>query len=163
MDKVIKQGYFVSSDGSITSTVRAEPRVLKPFLINSGYLTIRLGAGNKSELVHRIVAKSFCSGYEIGLTVNHKDGNKLNNNADNLEWCSQSTNSKKAFTSGLCRSGRRSLKDDEALMVLSQLDRGSSTRRQLADKFNVSTTVIDNMAIGKTYRDMYLQFKTLEM
>lgn len=44
--------------------------------------------------VHRLVAFAFCQGYFEGAVVNHKDEDKRNNNADNLEWCTQSYNCK---------------------------------------------------------------------
>lgn len=46
----------------------------------------------KSVSVHRLVAKAFCNGYFEGAVVNHKDENPLNNNAENLEWCTRSYN-----------------------------------------------------------------------
>lgn len=36
--------------------------------------------------VHTAVARAFCDGYDPNLQVNHKDGNKANNAANNLEW-----------------------------------------------------------------------------
>ena len=52
-------------------------------------------------LVHRLVANEFC-GQNIGtdLTVNHKDGNRLNNNADNLEWMTRADNIRYGFEHG---------------------------------------------------------------
>lgn len=43
-------------------------------------------------LVHRMVAITFVDGYEEGLVVNHIDGCKTNNRADNLEWVTVQTN-----------------------------------------------------------------------
>lgn len=51
-------------------------------------------------LVARLIAMTWCDGYEDGLTVNHIDGNTLNNNADNLEWVSLRENIQKAFSAG---------------------------------------------------------------
>ena len=67
---------------------------MKSNVINSGYERIRLkGLPNNGEcLVHRMVAKAFCNGYKNGLTVNHIDGNRLNNNASNLEWVTHKEN-----------------------------------------------------------------------
>ena len=42
--------------------------------------------------VHRLVALAFVEGYADGLVVNHKDEDKQNNHADNLEWCTRSYN-----------------------------------------------------------------------
>lgn len=49
--------------------------------------------------VHTLVAKAWLNGENE--TVNHKDGNKQNNKASNLEWCSYSDNSKHAYATGL--------------------------------------------------------------
>lgn len=56
---------------------------------NSGYLTVSLFRQNKEKrfLVHRLVARAFCKEYNQSKVVNHIDGDRLNNNAANLEWC----------------------------------------------------------------------------
>lgn len=70
-----------------------------------GYLTIGLykNAKRKHRTVHRLVAEAFLT-REIGsLEVNHKDGDKLNNRVENLEWCSGSDNLSHAFIHGLSK------------------------------------------------------------
>jgi len=37
----------------------------------------------------------------VNLEVNHKDGNKENNNIENLEWCTKSENQKHAYRTGI--------------------------------------------------------------
>ena len=55
----------------------------------------------KNVRFHRIIASIFCE-HEIGKDyVNHIDGNKLNNSADNLEWCTKSENTLHSFRNGL--------------------------------------------------------------
>ena len=49
--------------------------------------------------VHKLVAEAFLENQDE--TVNHKDGNKLNNKSSNLEWVSYSENNKHAFRIGL--------------------------------------------------------------
>ena len=49
----------------------------------------------------RLVALAWCDGYEDGLTVNHIDGNYMNNNASNLEWVTRKENVQKGFANGL--------------------------------------------------------------
>lgn len=55
--------------------------------------------GHKTFLVARLVATAFLG--ESDLTVNHIDGNSLNNTIYNLEWCSRKENIVKAFNSDL--------------------------------------------------------------
>lgn len=51
----------------------------------------------KRFFIHRLVALHFCKGYQEDLIVNHKDGNKLNNIAENLEWVTHSENDLHAY------------------------------------------------------------------
>lgn len=58
--------------------------------------------GHKTFLVHRLVASAFLGEYlDSKLTVNHKDGNRLNNRVDNLEWVSLADNIRHGFNTGL--------------------------------------------------------------
>ena len=56
---------------------------------------------HKTWLVSRLIALTWCDGYQDGLTVNHIDGNYMNNNANNLEWVSLSDNIRLGFETGL--------------------------------------------------------------
>lgn len=55
----------------------------------------------KTWLVARLVAMTWCSGYQDGFTVNHINGNPLDNRAENLEWITLRQNIKKGFDEGL--------------------------------------------------------------
>jgi len=71
----------------------------KPSLSNCGYYVVDLFKNGEREtlLVHRIVAKAFLDNKEFKPTVNHKDGNKLNNKVSNLEWATYSANHKHSY------------------------------------------------------------------
>ena len=83
--------YSVSDIGKVYS--HKSNKVMRYYLNNSGYACIKLRGGNKKHfLVHRLVAKAFCDGYEEGHVVNHIDANRLNNHASNLEWVTHKEN-----------------------------------------------------------------------
>lgn len=69
----------------------------------SGYYTVKLSGRNGGHiLLHRLVAQLWCDKPEGANQVNHIDGNKGNNSAENLEWVTASENMQKAIDTGLC-------------------------------------------------------------
>jgi hypothetical protein len=85
--------YIVSNTGRIKSLFRYK-KELKPKTEQNGYNRVQLFKNKKGKWlsVHRIVAEAFCDKPEGCDIVNHKDENKLNNNANNLEWCTAKYN-----------------------------------------------------------------------
>lgn len=78
-------------------------RILKPSINKFGYMYVNLSKNCiiKGYKVHRLVAEAFIPNSENKPQVNHIDGNKLNNNVNNLEWCTNSENQKHAFKNGM--------------------------------------------------------------
>ncbi len=73
--------------------------IKKLFLDNNGYYFTTIN--KKRYRVHRLVATTFLPNPHNFPVVNHLDGNKLNNNISNLEWCTYKENSKHASKSNL--------------------------------------------------------------
>jgi hypothetical protein len=95
------KGYFATKDGQVYSEY--SNKFLKAHNQGSGYLSIMIKNNYgefKRVLVHRFVAETFLGLSE--LVVNHKDGNKLNNHLDNLEFCTQKDNVRHSWEMGLC-------------------------------------------------------------
>ncbi len=67
----------------------------------------------KNYRVHRLVAEAFIANEKNKPQVNHKDGNKKNNNVENLEWCTNGENQIHAFKNGLNHHTRISGADDK--------------------------------------------------
>ena len=88
--------YIVDSDGYVLSKRNNKP--LKPSINHKGYaiINIMINGKRKGLAVHTAVAKTFLDDHQDGLQVNHKDGNKLNNNLNNLEWVSGKENMRHA-------------------------------------------------------------------
>lgn len=99
-------GYEVTSDGYVKRTKTGN--VLSPSRNNSGYLTVNVGPKHEriGIAIHRLVARAFVDGYAPGLDVNHINGVKTDNRAENLEWCSRSRNVKHSFELGLSKPHR---------------------------------------------------------
>ena len=84
--------YTVSNHGRICGT----RGVMKPYDNGYGYLVVEFQKnGKKKHLrVHRLVAEAFVPNPDDLPEVNHRDENKHNNHAANLEWCTSSYNKK---------------------------------------------------------------------
>lgn len=78
-------------------------KIIKPATTKIGYVYICMFINRKKagEFLHRIVAKAFLPHNALKTEVNHKDGNKQNNNVDNLEWVTRQENIRHAYNSGL--------------------------------------------------------------
>ncbi len=70
---------------------------------SKGYLRVTLykDGSRKNFLIHRLIATHFIPNPENKPQVNHIDGNKINNNIDNLEWVTPSENTQHAYDTGL--------------------------------------------------------------
>lgn len=94
--------YQISNEGRVWS--KKHQIYLKPRINKSGYYQVCMMCINgkiKTEVIHRLVAINFIPNPDNLPQVNHKDGNKLNNNIDNLEWCTAKENTKHAYDNNL--------------------------------------------------------------
>ena len=105
-----KGSYSASDDGYIKSNDRLgrdgrrlKGVILKPWLGNHGYLMVCLMVDGKNYhcLVHRLVAEVFLEKSPANTEIDHKDGNKLNNASNNLEWVTRKENLRRAKNLGL--------------------------------------------------------------
>lgn len=82
---------------------------LKPQMSKKGYYIFNLCKNGKSKiyLLHRLIAEHFIDNKNNYEVVNHKDGNKLNNSLDNLEWCSFKDNVKHAYKNELMKNCKK--------------------------------------------------------
>ena len=91
------EGYYQISNYGNIKNINTQ-KILIGDTNNIGYKRITLYRPIKKRFfVHRLVALHFCDGYQDGSVVNHKDGNKLNNHFDNLEWVIHSENDLHAY------------------------------------------------------------------
>ena len=94
--------YKVDENGNVFSV--RNNKLLKRMMFPSGYEYVHLCNGKgKTKLfrVHRLVAETFIPNPNNLPEVNHKDGDKLNNNVKNLEWCTNLENMRHSVETGL--------------------------------------------------------------
>lgn len=148
------RGYYVSEDGKIISYKQDKAgRELRPQMDARGYYHVSLNG--RTITVHRLVAWKYCQGYSEGMTVNHIDGNKLNNHKDNLEWISTKDNCVHAMKN--IPTKKKLYSDDTIRKIreLSNLWKTNKDRRysnpKLAVMFGVSKMTIGNIVNRKRY------------
>lgn len=153
-------GYFITSFGVVLSYKNKKAIELKPRMNRKGYLYVNLceNAKYKSTSIHRLVAKYFLPDYSEELEVNHIDGNKTNNNVENLEMTTRSENIRHAERNGLTHHliGERhcmaKLKERDVLDIREMYSTGRFSRKEIAKKYNVSYCLIGKIVNFKLWK-----------
>lgn len=160
--------YSVTIDGRIWSH-RNGGRWLKPIKHSAGYLTVNLYLDQQCirMLTHRAVAMAWLPPPRRDqVEVNHKDGNKTNTHAENLEWVTVSENKHHAYRMGLMprRTPRRAAATiahnrtkrrltDEQIACVRELLIACVAQKAIAKQFAVSQATISHINSGTIYRD----------
>ena len=101
--KLTIDDYEITRDGKVIN--KHTGHTLAPQPNGKGYL--RVSIGKKLMFIHRLVAEKYIPNPENKPQVNHKDGNKLNNCVDNLEWVTNQENRNHAVDNDLQVAGER--------------------------------------------------------
>jgi len=157
--------YSVSNLGRIrrdVKSLRKQPGIIKPIKRgrpNKEYCYVELYRDNKPfrKLVHRVVVECFIGPAASRLLqVNHKNGDRNDNNLNNLEWVSASENIQHSYRVLLRRraygerNGSSKLKEADVRAVRAMLDRMESNV-DIARKLNISPSSISAIKTGKLW------------
>lgn len=131
-----------------------------------GYLKVGLrkqGFKQKNFFVHRLVCVHFHSNEKNKPTVNHKDGDKKNNKADNLEFADYKEQMQHAYYMGLQKpkyneaSGNNFLKNEDIKYIREMYKTSNVTQRFLAEKFGCSQGHISDIVLNKKRPEAFMQ------
>lgn len=147
--KSLNPFYSVSNFGRIRND--KTNRVLSGSLHKDGYIFVTIYG--KQVPLHRLIALVFCDGFEEGKVINHKDGNKQNNFADNLEWVTQQENIKHSHSNDLQPKGLKTYTGkftaEQREKIKRLWDSGEKSKREIARMYGVSHTCINDIINDK--------------
>ena len=146
---------------STLGRVKSHGKPIKGEITKGGYHRINVSHEGKRAkyLVHRLVAEAFIPNPDNLPVVNHIDGNKLNNNVDNLEFVSYGGNLAHAYKTGLrsCDgelNNMHKLTETEVLEIRRNYVKGKHSEnnsRGLANKYGVNPKTILNIVNGRSW------------
>lgn len=161
--------YQVSNLGNVKSLERTvyrtngrpihvKERMLKQRDNGRGYKMVVIGG---LDAVHRLVAKAFCENPYGYKEVDHIDGDKNNNNAENLEWVTRSENIKRSYQNNLrtCHDmngnknpmAKFSVEEVKEMRRLNEFT--STTRGQIMNLFGISKSALSAILNYKSWKD----------
>lgn len=160
--------YQISNTGKVRSLhrlVKSRGKQLRPVrsiilkfnITRHGYYQVKLSKHHKYTglYVHKLIALHFIPNPENYPQVNHKDGNKLNNSIDNLEWCTQKQNTIHAYRTGLAKGNPGSANSQailtEEIVKAIYETKGAFTVAEIAAKYSVHRITIGAIFRGDSW------------
>jgi hypothetical protein len=153
--------YQINKNGDVKSLKRNTPgtfttidKIIKKQIDLKGYFVYKLSKNGKTttKSLHRLIAIHFIENPNNEKCVNHKDGNRLNNDISNLEWCSYSYNSLHGYKNNGRINSRRKLTNNLVLEIREKLKNPyHGIGNDLANEYNVSKWIISLIKNFKSY------------
>jgi hypothetical protein len=150
--------YIINIKGVVL--IRENLMILKNSIDRKGY--VRVNVSYKDEVhnikyfrLHRLVAKTFIGNPENKEQVNHKDGNKLNNHATNLEWNTNMENMKHAVLFNLRPSGENCKLSKLKEIDVIEIKNSDKDVKYLSKLYNVYPSTISNILSGHTWKNVH--------
>lgn len=150
--KVVKDfdNYLVSDLGNVKTLKGKFKNIVYDSKNAYGYVELWKNNKGKKIRIHRLVAETFIPNVYNKEQVNHIDGNKKNNCVSNLEWVTPKENIRHAIENNLSsikygsKNSSAKLKEEDVAYIRETAGISESVRN-LAKKYNVSTTTIYNI------------------
>jgi hypothetical protein len=130
--------YEVSNHGEVRNSETG--LILKGSPVPRGYLTVAIhwNGERKTRTVHRMVAEAFHPNDERKPTVNHIDGNRTNNRADNLEWATWRENTLNGVQRGTITGVSKRVPEQDRAAIRARYKAGGISLRKLGAEYGLS-------------------------
>ena len=160
----LNMDYTIDENGNVFDV--KNNRFKKSYINKKGYIRYSFYINGKSKtfFAHRLVLMTFnpIEGME-NLQVNHIDGNKKNNNINNLEWCTQSENQRHAFKMGLIsRKGTKNsqcrLTEEQVIDIADMILQGC-TIKAISEKYNISKSLVSAIRNKRLWTSLLKDYK----
>ncbi|EQB35036.1 hypothetical protein M948_18200 [Virgibacillus sp. CM-4] len=135
--------YEISNHGRVRN--RNTRKVIRVDVTDHSYARVKLN--NSRHKVHRLVGLYFISNPDNKKEINHKDGNKINNHVDNLEWVNGEENIKHAINEGLIITTDNNIVSDIYLSFKKGID-----KKEIIKRHKVSRQMVDNIISKRRHR-----------
>ena len=161
--------YLISNEGRIKILSTLEDK--KVFVKDDGYIATTLGNGKQNyRYVHRLVAEAFVKNKHNKPQVNHINGIKGDNRAENLEWVTPSENIRHAIDTGLLKYKKKEeeikkskyskgekissskLSPEEVIEIRVLWEYREYKQTELADMFNVDPRTINHVITRRQWK-----------
>ena len=149
------QDYEITKDGRIISLKHNKRREIKGYIDKYGYRRVLIYENGKRKkyFVHRLVAEKYIPNLNNLPQVNHKDGNKLNNCIDNLEWVTPKENIGHAIKNGFRKANNTTVLNAKEVKEIKKLFETKSMK-EIAEMYNVSLSCIKHIHAGHTWSNV---------
>lgn len=154
------ENYKVSNLGRIYSTKRRTCLKVKK-LGNNGYYQVRLYKDGEYRYknLHRLIAETFIPNPKNLRTVNHINGNKLDNRVSNLEWADDCTQQHHACLLGLKKTTQHILTEEEILDVYKRYFENHESMGSIARLYGTRKQQIAKLVKGQRHKSLYRQYR----
>lgn len=167
--KVYKNGKVFACEFECVDTTgrkrKFDAKEIIPSLTKNGYFEMNLGGRSGEKwLLHRLIATVWCENKNNFETIDHIDGNKGNNCAENLQWCKREENIQRAYKNGVYdknqmhrayyawKMGHKLVEPHTKQQIKREHENGM-LRRDISQKHNLDLKQVDNILYQKSCKD----------
>jgi len=136
---------------------KIKEKILTNSISKTGYYTTSLSikAVKKTFKIHRLIAINFIENHNNYPCINHIDGNKLNNDIYNLEWCTIKQNNYHAEINGLKKDyGVNNSRSKLSISDVIFIRKSNLKLKELSNIYKLNESTISKIRLFKTYKKL---------